>query len=176
MNFFYEPAKAALETFCSERPALVHPYNRLLGVVCMIAAVDYAEADDPLSFAWQEVDVGFRGYGDEVMTGAIMYLWKYVPEGEEKKLRGLLGHAFSEAWEMSSDCEPIHHSKHRRASIRDLEMGFDKPTAIPIRGPRFERWAKSNGLDPVLTEALIQQRMRELDDEDPPRPPLRVVR
>lgn len=176
--FCYEQAQSRIDTFFSgQDPQARHAWMRVRLILHVLAATDYAgfRGDEPISLAWEEFDVALRGYGDELMTGAVMYLWTQVRAHQHASFRVVLREAFRAARDLTApDHEWLHAEKYRAAKIHNSSEPWTNEIAIPLRGPRLVAWAVREGLDPDRLQELLRagkERIEQESEEPGPRPP-----
>lgn len=176
-NYFeFEHAEQILDAFVYNINApdnFLRVYAKLKLILTVISITDYSqEGEGALACAWEEVDVAFRGFGDELLTGIIIQLWRYLPESRQREFRSTLKRAFSAANAATSpDVFRLHEEKYRLAEINDPTKGWAFPTAVPLRGPRLQDWAKASGYDPKQLEAafaLLYATKQQMDETPTP--------
>lgn len=176
-RFEFEHAERILDEFvynCRAPDNFLRVYAKLKLVLAVISITDYAqEGDAALACAWEELDVAVRGYGDELLTGIIIQLWRYLPSDRHREFRSALKRAFAAASAATSTTVfRLHEEKYRLAEVNDPSKGWGFPTAVPLRGPRLQDWAKVAGYPPEQLEAafaLLYAEKRLIDEA--PMPP-----
>lgn len=191
MRFRYEIAEQILDAFAntdtSEQKDFLRSYGLLKAVIEATALLDYPYDDEETarSLAWEDADVAFRGYGNELTTGAIMRMWNKLPRERWDEFRAAIRTAFRKARRASRDVPYHHHIKHRRAHFRDLDSGFALPHAIGCRSLFCRGICAELGIPleyfPLLAEHIrerVEGRLQQppfQDDPQPPKPHLRLV-
>lgn len=122
------------------------------------------DKEQAMAWAWEDVRVAFAGYGDSVVTGAIINYWGCIGiDAQETALR-IIGKAAAEAERGTSPKAPRRFlKKYRTAAIRNPDEGYELPAIIPVRGHRARAWADQQGLPPVAAAeqmALLEEQER----------------
>ena len=170
MNIYpYEIVEKALDGFFLERPKellLRRSYRKFKALVFMLATVEYnmldagseEQREKALSFAWEDMDLAFRGYGDNCTTGFVMQLWAVLFKTDWPNFKKLLEECLGEARAVANEkgVKPRYSAKYLSKPVRDLDEEFCLPTALPLSGPVIREWAIENDKDPDrLEEAMI---------------------
>jgi len=156
---------------------LIRAYRKIKLMAVVYAYVDFyshdlADREMSLAWAWEDVEIAFRGYGESALTGAIIQLWTALGENKakKKKLKSILEAAFAEA---NAACplgiERRYLSEYRQKPIVGEAGGFNLPTVLPCRGVRLVEWAEDNDKDPAeLAEKFywFEQADRTLQREE----------
>jgi len=165
----YQIVEKALDTFFLERPnelLLRRSYRRFKAFVFMLATVEYEMLDgeseeqreEALSFAWEDMDLAFRGYGDNCATGFVMQLWAVLFKEDWPNFKKALEECLGEARAVANEkgVKPRYSAKYLSKPVRDLDEEFCLPTALPLSGPVIREWAIENDKDPDrLEEAML---------------------
>ena len=193
----YEIVEKALDSFFGERAEqllLRRSYRRLKCLVNMFAVVEYGMLDTEderarkkaVSFAWEDMDVAFRGYGDNCTTGFVMQIWSVLQKKDWPVFKALLEEALSKARKEAEHrgVNPRYSDRYLYKPVRDLDEEFCLPTALPLSGPVVRDWAVENDKDPErLEEAMlyletvdrIKAKARVVNESEKARAALRVL-
>ncbi len=161
MRYAYEVLEKGLDAFVGKlnSPAATRALRRMKFQVLAIAWTECdiwkpgVDREEALAYAWQDLDIALRGYGDSAITGAIIHFWMQV--GEENWAAGMeaLNKAGMDAWEATPKSVPRRYvNSYRIRTVRTPAMGFDLPAIIPAFGVRLREWATQGGLDPDEVE------------------------
>tara|TARA_Y100000034_G_scaffold107566_1_gene137209 strand:+ start:1850 stop:2473 length:624 start_codon:yes stop_codon:yes gene_type:complete len=165
----YQEVEKALNAFFKARSKellLRRAYRRFKCLINMLAVVEYGmfdtedekEREKAVSFVWEDMDLAFRGYGDNCTTGFVMQLWSVLPKEDWPKFKELLedclGRARKEAERRG--VKPRYSHKYLCKPVRDLDEDFCLPTALPLSGPVVRDWAIDHDHDPIrIEEAML---------------------
>jgi len=165
----YEIVEKALDSYFLGKPEellLRRSYRRFKGLIFMLATVEYgmleAKSEEQkkkaLSFSWEDMDLAFRGYGDNCTTGFVMQLWAVLFKDDWPHFKKLLEECLGEARAVANEkgVKPRYSAKYLSKPVRDLDEEFCLPTALPLSGPVIREWAIENDKDPDrLEEAML---------------------
>ena len=190
-RYAYEKAEAILDAYVKNKNVKMfqRAYQHLKWLILGLAHIDFSfggnSKEKCMSFAWEDAQIGFTGYGSEIMTGAVMALWTNLDEDEWDELHEVITRAFAAADEATGkDVVRRYLPKYRNKAIRRLDEGFDLPCVVPLFGPVLHDWASDTGNDAEeISQQLqwVEEAMKDvLEDhqqENPPpkRPALTLV-
>ena len=154
-RFAYREAEKILDSYAKSSKRTVQfqrAYKKFKFAVFSIAYIDFGYGGRPdeenLSYAWEDVQVAFYGYGEPSMTGCVLQLWAHVPKNERNRFERVISSAFRKAEAATGTTVSRRYlSRWRRKPVRRPEQGFDLPTLLPINGPRLRAWAEDAGED-----------------------------
>jgi hypothetical protein len=152
-RFAYEEAEKILDSYAESNTSLQfkRAYKKFKFAIHAIAFVDFdygRRADEiNLSYAWEDVQVSFFGYGEPSLTGCILQLWAHTPKKERNSFERVVYAAFQAAEKATGDTPRRYLSRWRRKPVRRPEQGFNLPTILPCNGPRLKDWAEDEGED-----------------------------
>lgn len=191
--FAYECAESVLDEYAlnvKRGKGFIRAYKmfkwHLAGIACMdfSQSKEYSE-QECMSFAWEDAEVAFRGYGEPAITGHIIGLWNTVPVKEYNAFERITLKAFKQA-EMNTEgtVQRRYMVQWRSGPIRRPEQGFTLPTVDPTYGPR--RHDLSNPLDSDVfldvekakkaEQSIILQPTNTLPEKNGPGPQLRILK
>jgi len=117
-------------------------------------SVDNVQA---MAWAWEDMDMAFKGYGDSSLTGAVMNLWTALGPENWAQAKTAINKASMAAGDATPKRVPRQYLlQYRVKTCRTPEMGFDLPHIMPAWGRRLHEWAESQGLEPQETEHQMQ--------------------
>ncbi len=170
-RYHYAPLREALDDVSdlSGRSATKRACRKLEFMVLATAWVDYAlwdpEVDprDAMAWAWEDMAIALKGYGDSSLTGAVVHFWTALGSEHWEQGRAMLNKADREAEDGTPATVARRYlEKYRNKSIRTPDMGFKLPAIVPVSGPRLRDWAAANDMQPMLAEEAMA-RMEELE-------------
>ena len=174
-RYAYEHAERVLETYALTRYERGHlsfyrAYRKLRCLLAVYAHTDFPEeapAAQRWAWTWEDLDIAFRGLGENLMTGALIQLWMYTPDEEEAQFQAAIIEAFAAANEATDASVPRRYCRtDREAPVRRGEDDFLLPQALPVRGPRLREWAFEEGLDALELEqqlCILEAEEREIE-------------
>jgi|LakMenEpi03Aug12_release.lakeMendotaPanAssembly.Ray.scaffolds.fasta_scaffold12096_4 hypothetical protein len=154
-------------------------WTKLKGYVYVLAATDYhmrprspeVDKQRALSYAWEDVTIALRGYGDNAITGFMLHMLATLPDD---KTRQSLGAAW-EAAVQSGDRQAEQDRVARRYALEYLKEpiicdmnAFTKPCVLPLYGAPVEDYVSDNEDEEVA--AVILERLRERHGDGVPKP------
>lgn len=121
-----------------------------------------ADVKQIMSWAWEDMMMAFTGYGDSVLTGAVVHYWNSIEACNWVDCVSILNKGKMKAESDTSLSTPRRYLLHYRVlTVRSPDMGFDQPCLVPIFGPRMQEWArkfgKDNGVEPATVIAKIEE-------------------
>jgi hypothetical protein len=154
-RFAYEEAETILDSYAESSKRTVQfrrGYKKFKFAIHAVAFVDFDYGKRPeelnLSYAWEDVQVAFFGYGEPSLTGCILQLWAHTPKKERNRFERAVHDAFQAAEKATGDNVSRRYlSRWRRKPVRRPEQGFNLPTILPCNGPRLKDWAEDEGED-----------------------------
>ena len=171
-RFDFTPILRALDEVAdlSDTFAARRALNKLQFLVLGTAWVEYALWDpdmapeDAMAYAWEDMGIALRGYGDAALTGAVVHFWSGVGKEHWEAGREILNEALQQAEDNTSATVARRFlRKYRQQLVRTPDMGFKGlPAVIPVTGPRVRDWARTNGMPPLLAEEAMA-RLEELE-------------
>jgi hypothetical protein len=156
-RFQYEIFEAGLTDFVEELkiPTARRALRKLKFMVLAVAWTDFdlwdpkTDKEEAMSWAWEDMIMTFAGYGESVLTGAVVSLWSTIPKENWEGLKHTLNLTKVEAdVKTPKTVARRYFQTYRRQSVRTPEDGFDLPCLTPTQGPRLREWAAENGHDP----------------------------
>jgi hypothetical protein len=162
-----------------QHKAAFRVWTKLKGYVYVVAATDYhmrprsSETDKQraLSYAWEDVTLALRGYGDNAITGFMLHMLATLPDD---KTRQSLGAAW-EAAVQSGDRQAEQDRVQRRYALEYLKdppicdmNAFTKPCVLPLYGAPVEDYVSDNEDEEVA--GVILERLRERHGTGVPQP------
>jgi hypothetical protein len=174
-RFAFEKAQVVLDKFVAQTGSHLvrRAYNQFKWLVHGLAYLDHSDGkntmDECLSFAWEDAQIAFTGYGSEIMTGAVMALWSNLDTDLWDAFQNSVEKAFREAEQAtSSTVKRRYLSRYRSRPVRRLDEGFDLPCVVPMFGTAVRDWAADVGEDPDdVTERImwIEQASKSLIED-----------
>ncbi len=114
-----------------------------------------------MSWAWEDLAIAFKGYGESSTTGAVVELWTMLGTGRWPEFRKMLNETDALVEKRTKKTVARRYlKKHRMEKARSPKEGFELPAIVPICGRRLQDWAVEHGLDPADTE----QQLVELEE------------
>ena len=170
--YAYKEAQVILDEFALKQldmgnDQFFRSYRKLLGVLLVYAQVDFGTAkgsfEEKLAWAWEDADIAFRGYGENLISGAAIQLWSVLPSPYHNALRKTLKKAMRAAWASTPASHRPRWSKEwREKPICMGEDSFnDMPYALPTWGPKLREEAEAQGFDAFATEAQYRKLAEE---------------
>ncbi len=163
-RYAYEAFVEGLEEVVADAggPEAQRALRKLKFAVLGSAWVDFqvwhpdTNTEQALSWAWEDMVMAFKGFGDSGMTGLIMALWSTIPKEKWEECRKALNMAsfFSDKGTAKTVARR-YLTQYRLQTTRTPKWGFDLPDIVPTSGPQLREWAKANDLDPDDTEAQM---------------------
>lgn len=187
-RFMYEEAVRRLDAYAITRKnegkkghkSFYRSYRKfkcLLGVYAYVDFPDDATPEQRLAWAWEDADLAFRGYGENLLTGALLQMWTHTHGDEQDRFHEVITAALDAANEATDPSTPRRYLAGVRAKpVRKGGNDFDLPQELPVRGPRLREWAEDEGFDALSLETqmeLIEEmdRMTRLVEEPKPEAP-----
>jgi hypothetical protein len=137
-------------------------YRRFRCLVLMLAVTEYGMLDTQdekarnkaLSFSWEDMDVAFRGFGDNCTTGFVMQIWSALEKKDWPEFKKMMGDVLDKAQKeaIKRGVTPRYSQRYLHQAVRDLDQDFCLPTALPLTGPVARDWARDNDHDPDKME------------------------
>jgi len=156
-RFHFEPVEVALDHFMEELedPAATRALRKLKFAVLGTAWTDFriwdpdVDSEQAMAWAWEDLAIALSGFGETMLTGAVMALWTAVPRASWDELKEWLDLALAKA-EAATPVSVARRYLHtyRKQGVRTPADGFDLPCIVPTQGPRLKEWAAKSDLDP----------------------------
>jgi hypothetical protein len=94
-----------------------------------------------LSYAWEDLQIAFNGFGNSHMTGVVLNWWEEIDTRFYSDCRVTLNRGSMEANDKTSKSAKRRYlSNYRSRSVRTPTQGFDLPQAMPCWGPGLTQW------------------------------------
>lgn len=142
-------------------------WAKLKALAGVVACVEYDGAPggdgdhdrDALAWAWEDIAMAFRGFGDNTLTGPILQMWHFLPRRELSDLCDRIDRCLVAIGVLcrSSGIQQRYPARYRTEAVPRDPNGFKEPIALPVGGRFTRSWARDEGHDPVLMEEVIQQ-------------------
>lgn len=121
------------------------------------------DKEQAMAWAWEDMSIAFRGYGESSSTGVVIELWTMVGKERWPEFRKAVDKGLSDAERRTKKTVRRRYmSKHLKLRSRSPDDGFELPCAVPTGGRVLRNWALENGMDPDEVEASLQE-MEELE-------------
>ena len=176
-RYAFEEAEAVLDAYALIRHQKGHKsfyraYRKFKCLIALYAHVDFPEhgsEEQRFAWAWEDVDMAFRGLSENLLTGALLQLWTHTPKRESARFHSAICEALEAANEATSpNVRRRYLARDRSAPVRRGGDAFDLPFVLPVRGPKLRDWAHDNGFDAEPFEvqlALLEKIERPLAGE-----------
>jgi hypothetical protein len=139
----------------------------------IIAFVDYdgdpggdrPQDRDALAWAWEDITMGFRGFGDNIVTGPILQMWHFLPAADRGDLCDRIDRCLI-AIEVLCTSSTVHQRypvRYRQGEMPRDPSGFQQPIALPVGGRLSRSWARDHGRDPDTIDDVIRHSLLESD-------------
>ena len=164
MRYAFEGLEEGLDAWVDEldSPKALRAWKKLKFMVLSVAWVDFGiwqegvDREQAMAWAWEDMEMAFRGFGDSNLTGAVVHLWTSIEEAKWEIGRRRVNTEFANARIATGMEAPRRYLlTYRCQTVRTPAWGFDLPSIVPVTGPRLKEWASKNGLDPEQTEAQM---------------------
>ena len=168
-RYQYEIFEAGLDEYMKDldRPDVMAALSKVKFAVLASAWSDFyawhpdTNKKQAMSWAWEDMVMSFRGFGESSMTGPIMSLWQAIPEDKWEEARKVLNIAALNAnRETPATVRRRYLTQYRCQTVRTPTWGFDLPAIVPTFGPRLRKWAEASGMNPDTVEehmAIIEE-------------------
>jgi hypothetical protein len=114
------------------------------------------DKEQAMAWAWEDMVMAFKGFGESVLTGAVMSLWTSIPDDEWETGRKAINKAVCGADDETPKVIARRYLLHYRVqTVRTPDMGFNLPAIVPTHGNRLRTWATKNGMDPDEVETQM---------------------
>ena len=166
--YAYEKAESILDTYAVGRKtsgdlAFYRTYRKMKCLIAIYAYMDFVDLDEKgqrhtpkqrLAWAWEDADIAFRGFSENILTGCVLQLWDNTKdEPEALQFHAVIVRAFSEANEATSaDVARRYQLKWQKAAVRKGANDFALHIVLPTWGPKLREWAMKEGLDALKLE------------------------
>ena len=148
-------------------------WTKLKALAGVIASVDYdgdpgggSRPDrDAEAWAWEDIAMGFRGYGDNTVTGPILQIWHFLPIAAREDLCDRVDRCLY-AIEVLCTSSKVHQrypARYRRDGVPREPTGFTAPIALPVGGRLSRSWARDHDRDPETIDDVIRQSLLGAD-------------
>jgi hypothetical protein len=115
------------------------------------------DKEQAMAWAWEDMDIAFKGYSDSCLTGAVINLWTSMEREHWGEAVKAINRAIIAADQATSKGVARQYLlQYRGRTCRTPEMGFDLPAIAPAWGKRLHEWAAMQGLDPQRTEEKMR--------------------
>ena len=166
--FQYKYVEATLDDFARKTPSLQfkRSYRKFKFLVAITAYCDFREPgksrEQSLAWAWEEVAVAFKGYGEPILNGVILQMWTTLHDGEKAKFLEAVYAGFDAAEEMTGPDTTRKFTKAwREKPWHDPAKGFSYPTMLPVSGDKLREWCIDEGEDIDEIEYMIAMDQKE---------------
>jgi hypothetical protein len=175
MRFVYEEAENMLDSYALGRresgdKQFYRAYRKFRCLITIYAYMDFPSGSAPkqrLSWAWEDVDIAFRGYGDNILTGVMLQMWDHTADEEEANR---FHRTITKALERSNavtdkNCPRRYLIKWRQSRVRKGADDFADQVVLPVNGPKLREWAEAEGFDAESIEhqfGLLEAAQREV--------------
>lgn len=153
-RFAFEEAEKILDDFAANARAhqFKRAYRKLKFMVSAYAYCDFwqpgMERSLALSYAWEDAEMAFIGYGEPCLTGPIMQMWLFLNKYEVPQFKKAATLAFERANASTGMDVPRRYlTEWRDKPVRTLDDGFDLPTTLPLVGVKLREWAVDSSED-----------------------------
>ena len=170
--FCYEEAEKILDDYAMREgnPSYQRSYRKLKNLVTAMAYTDFFTDGVPMkqamAWTWEDVQIGFVGRGESIMSGAILQLWVFVAKANHEKFAAMIAKAFAAAEATTDPSVPRRYlTQWRNKPVRKSEDGFVDAPILPCWGPRVREWALSESRDP--DEMEVQFAAMERQERNP---------
>lgn len=152
-HYAYEHAEEKLDHFATRiRSKTFHrAYQKFKVLIRVFAYCDFSypnlPTEEQLSWAWEDVELAFKGLGDSILHGCIVQMWSTLKPSEKEFFLSSVRMGFSAA--ETATPEDVHRrylQRYRKLAIRDPELGYNYQIEPIESGVTCKEW--SNELDP----------------------------
>ena len=174
-NFLYEEAEGVLDRFAARITSaqFQRAYRKFKCLLLVYAYLDFSYPNKPskkhLSWAWEDAQVAFNGYGETMLHGAILQMWSTLGLADQNQFMRAASEAFDRAeMETHREADRRYIKKYRDAPIRNPSEGFTFPSVTPVSGVKVKDWLKDEGFTPEEQGAffaLLQDRKEEAETD-----------
>lgn len=176
-GFQYQHAEAHLDQFARTRKSISfkRAYLKFKFLLYTYAYLDFSAPQKPskqhMSWAWEDAQIAFIGYGETMLHGAILQMWSALGPVDQAQFLGAAEKAFRLAESATSkDAGRRYIKKYRREEIRDPSDGFDLPSVMPVSGVKLKDWLHDEGFSLDQKERFIEYIREEaeaMEDSEP---------
>jgi len=171
-GFQYQHAEDHLDKFARTRKsaAFKRSYRKFKFLLFTYAYLDFSAPNRPskqhLSWAWEDAQIAFKGYGETMLHGAILQMWSTLgPIDQAQFLRSADEAFYLAECETDREANRRYVKKYRNEEIRDPSDGFNLPSVTPVSGVKLKDWLHDEGFRPDEKEKFMAY-LRELAIED----------
>lgn len=160
-RYIYEEAEKILDAHalsCKGRGEhqFYRAYRKLKCILAVYAYMDFPSETDPqqrVAWAWEDLDIAFRGYSENILTGAVLQLWDHTKKKDRNRFHEVITSALMAANEATHQDVPRRYlPQWRDAEVRKGTNDFDLHIALPTWGPKLRDWAVEEGFDALEIE------------------------
>jgi hypothetical protein len=173
MRFVYEEAENMLDAYALGRresgdKQFYRAYRKFRCLITIYAYMDFLSISPKqrLSWAWEDVDIAFRGYGDNILTGVMLQMWDHTEDEEANRFHLTITKALERANAVTDkNCPRRYLLKWRQSRVRKGADDFADPVVLPVNGPKLREWAEAEGFDAESIEhqfGLLEAAQREV--------------
>lgn len=157
-RYAYEEAEKKLDAFAKRiksRP-FHRAYRKFKVLVKVFAYCDFSAPNLPteehLSWAWEDVELAFKGLGDSTLHGCIVQMWSCLSPQEKKFFLSTVKIGFSEAEAATGeDVARRYLFRYRRKPVRNPELGYNYQMTPPLQGVQLKNWKSKRRLTQKIT-------------------------
>ncbi len=154
-RYAYEEAEKKLDAFAKRiksRP-FHRAYRKFKVLVKVFAYCDFSAPNLPteehLSWAWEDVELAFKGLGDSTLHGCIVQMWSCLSPQEKKFFLSTVKIGFSEAEAATGeDVARRYLFRYRRKPVRNPELGYNYQMTPPLQGVQLKNWEVEEETNP----------------------------
>lgn len=169
-RYAYEAIENKLDAFArriKSRP-FQRAYRKFKVLVKVVAYCDFSSPNLPteeqLSWAWEDVELAFKGLGDSTLHGCIVQMWSCLSSQEKKFFLSTIKIGLGEAEQATGeDVARRYILRYRRKPVRNPELGYNYQMTPPVQGVQPKEWAVGEGTDPEDHQDFLAS-LEDVDD------------